>query len=79
MRDLLVKLEGIEEQIIGDQDALVVSSLGEIKINPDEFKQLLTQYKYWQGALANLLCCQPNPFDMRPFMGAGGINATVNH
>ena len=78
-RDILSHLEGIEMQVVGDQETLVVKSLGEITINPDEFKQLIIQYKFWQGALANLLCCQPNPFDMRPWLGASnnGINVSV--
>ncbi len=79
-RDFLDKLDGIEAQVVENQDALVVSSLGDIKINPDEFKSLIQRYKYWQGNLANLLCCQPNPFDQRPLLGAGwsGSNTGIN-
>jgi hypothetical protein len=84
-RDLLARLDGIEAQILGDQENLAAKKVGTIEINTDEFKQLMSQYIHWQGALANMLQVPPNPFDQRPYCGAGygssggGMNVPVQH
>lgn len=77
LRQLLDILDGIETQVISDQETLVVESLDSIKIRPDEFNQLLKQYQWWQRALANILGVPPNPFDQR-FTSGGGLNVTVS-
>jgi hypothetical protein len=77
---LLDRLDGIEDQILEDQPNLAAEAVGTIKLNMNEFRMLLQQYSYWQGAVANLLQIPANPFDQRPFVGAsGGCNIpTIN-
>jgi len=82
VRRLVAILDGVEQQIIDDQELLAVSKVDEIDIRQDEFKQLVKQYLFWQASLANLMGIPPNPFDQRfaPYAnGAGGINANVIH
>ena len=83
-RDIIARLDGIEAQIAEDQGNIAVTKLGSLEINLEEFKQLITQqYVHWQGALANLLQCVPNPYDFRPWLGSGygggRLNASVQH
>lgn len=66
---LLDILQGVEVQMLGDQELLAVTKIGEIEIRPDEFKQLVRQYQYWQGGLGNLFGVAPYPYDQR-FGGA---------
>jgi hypothetical protein len=82
VRQLLARLDAIEEQIVEDQELLAVSKVDEIDIRPDEFRQLVKQYVWWQSALANLFGIAPNPFDQRFSSwgtGAGGINVGVQN
>lgn len=81
VRRLLVILDGVEQQIVEDQELLAVSKVDEIDIRPDEFKQLVKQYLWWQASLANMFGVPPNPFDQRfaSYSGAGGINVNVQH
>ena len=82
VRRLLSILDGVEQQIVEDQELLAVSKVDEIDIRPDEFKQLIKQYLWWQSSLANMFGVTPNPFDMRFVSwgtGAGGINVNVQH
>ena len=82
VRQLLARLEAIEEQIVEDQELLAVSKVDEIDIRPDEFRQPVKQYMWWQNALANMFGIVPNPFDQRFVSwgtGAGGINAGGQH
>lgn len=81
-RILLQRLDEVECQIDRNMENLAVSQVDEIKLREDEFKQLITRYKYWQGGIANLLAAPPNPFDQREWLGrgwggGGGINAPV--
>lgn len=77
VRVLLERLDGVECQMVEDQELLAVSKLDEIEIRPDEFGGLIGQYRHWQLSLGNILGIPPNPFDQR-FMGAGGgINLDV--
>jgi hypothetical protein len=81
-RRLLTILDGVEQQIVEDQELLAVSKVDEIDIRPDEFKQLVKQYLWWQASLANMFGVPPNPFDQRfsPYGGGGmGINVNVQH
>jgi hypothetical protein len=82
VRRLLGIMDGVEDQIIEDQELLVVTKVDEIDIRQDEFKQLVRQYTWWQATLGNMLGVTPNPFDQRFAMwgvGASGINASVHH
>ena len=67
-------LDSIEEQKINDLELLAVNKVGEIDVRSDEQAALDKQYERWQGSLANLLGCIPNPFDKR---NTGGINCPV--
>lgn len=77
VRILLDRLDGIEAQMLEDQELLAVKQVDEIEINGEEFDKLTQQYQHWQKSLGNLLGIPPNPYDQR-FMGAGsGINIGV--
>ncbi len=81
-RELLDRLDAIEEQIVGNTENLAVDKVDEIELRKDEFQRLIDRYKWHQGALANLLGVPPNPFDARPWMGSGynganGLNVSV--
>lgn len=80
LRQLLMNLETIEGQMIGDLELMAVNRLDEIEINQKEQRQLLRSYDYWVAALGNLLGCTRNPFDQRlSAPGRGGVNASVQH
>lgn len=74
-------MDRVWEQILEDQELLAVSKVDEIDIRPDEFLQLLKQYRFWQASLGNILGCSANPFDQRfsSWGGGGGLNVAVNH
>lgn len=84
--DLLDKMDNIEAQIFEDTENVAVDRVDEIELRKDEFRQLIIRYQHWQGALANLLGITPNPYDQRPYLGAGwngggggGVNVGVVH
>lgn len=82
LRAYLANLNGIEQQWLDDQQDYAASKVGSIEVNLKEFEDLIKQYKFWQGNVANLLQVQPNPFDMRPglgqgYAGGGGMNVPV--
>lgn len=81
LETLVCRLDGIEQQIEDNTENLAVEELGDIKVNLDEFKGLLTRYKWWQAGLANLFGIMPNPWDQRfvAWAGQGGINVSVQH
>lgn len=72
---ILRALDGIECQMLEDLENMAVESLGDIKINAKEQKQLRDSYDYWVAALANMLGCPRNPFDKR--LQGGGMNVRV--
>ena len=82
-RKYIDALNGIECQLLENQENLAASKVGNIEINLEEFKGLMTRYKFWQGNLANLLGIAVNPFDQRPGFGSGysgggnGVNVPV--
>ena len=73
---ILDVLDGIECQMVDDLENLAVESLGDIKINLKEQRQLQTNYDYWVASLSNMLGCPRNPFDKR-FSAICGINVRV--
>ena len=79
----LERLDVIEEDMFGNFDAHTVSKIGNIEINDKAFQRKLRFYRHWQGTLANILQCPPNPYDQRPGLGpgwgngGGGINVGV--
>ena len=77
VREILVKLDHTEEQMLCGQDLVEVNSLGEIQTNMTgqdrAQKQLRQAYQWWRMSLANLLGVPANPFDQRlGVMGFGG-------
>jgi hypothetical protein len=83
-RTLLDRMDALEQQIVDDSENVAVDAVDEIKLREDEFEQIIKRYRHWQGALGNMLGVIPNPFDQRPYLGAGwnggsGINAPVGH
>ncbi len=77
VRTMLDRLDGIESQMLEDNELLAGNKVDEIEVNGEEFDKLVQQYKHWQLSLGNILGIPPNPFDQR-FMGAaGGLNISV--
>ncbi len=82
-RKYLDHLDRLEEQVVENSENVEVSEVDEIKLNPKAFQGVIIRYQYWQGKLGNLLGVPPNPYDMRPYLGAGwgggssGINVSV--
>lgn len=82
--DLLLRMldyaDGIECELFGGIDLASVSSIAEIKVNPDRRKELAGYYKNAQQSIANLLGIIPNPFDQRDWLGGSGghINVPVS-
>jgi hypothetical protein len=79
-RQLLDRLDGIEQQIEDDTENVAVDQLGDITLRKDEFPQLVRRYLWWQRKLANMLGIVPNPFDQRfnSWNGGGGVNVRVS-
>ena len=83
--NILDNLDALEHQIVENSPNVEASRVDEIEINPKAFAEVIKRYQYWQGKLGNLLGIQPNPFDQRPYLGAGwsqnggGLNVPVQH
>jgi hypothetical protein len=76
-REILGRLDAIEQQMFENTENQAVTQLGDISINKDEHEQLRSgPLAYWRDKLATLLGVLPNPFS--PTNGSGGgINAPV--
>lgn len=77
LRQLLCRLDSIEEQVYGGSELADVLKTGSTEINPDRLKTLAGYYKLAQQSLANLFGVVPNPFDMRDWVRNGG-NGPLN-
>lgn len=83
--DLLDKLDDVETIIFEDTPNVAAKKIGNIELNDGQFAMLLQRYRYWQGAVANMIQVPPNPFDQRPGLGlgyngaGGGINVPVQN
>lgn len=80
LRRYLTALNQIEEQKLSALKRMKAKRIGNIETNPDEQAMLDAQYLVWQGKLADLLGCPPNPFS-KAFEGGGGafVNVPVVH
>lgn len=83
VRDHLDALDALNCQFLKNASLLAFTSLDEVSTRDDEFGKLVQRYKWFRASLANLLGCQPNPYDMR-FVGAhaakgGACNVPVHH
>lgn len=82
-RQLLDRLDALEQQIEDNSENLAVDELGDIKVRADEFKEIVRRYIWWRAKLGNMLGVTPNPFDQRfnawGMGGGGGINVSVRH
>jgi hypothetical protein len=78
-RQYLDRLDRLEAQIDENSENVEASAVGDIRLRPDAFKEVIMRYKFWQGSLGNMMGVIANPFDMRPFLGGGyGGNSMVN-
>ena len=82
--EVLDNLDAVEAQIVENMENIAVKKIDTIEVNLDEFTGLITRYKYWQGAVANITGCPPNEFDQRfgGYLSGGGsssINIPVRH
>lgn len=69
-------LDRIECQKVDDLENMAVESIGDIRINLKEQRQLVSEYDYWVATLSNMLGCPRNPFDKR-LQATSGINVRV--
>lgn len=75
VRTLLARCDATEEQMFQNQENQAVESIGDIKINKDEFSQLRDgPLQHWRWKLAGALGIIPNPY--APGAG-GGMNVRV--
>jgi hypothetical protein len=79
VRQLLERLERIDDIIFDSTEDEVASKVGNIELNPKAMQKLVGRYKWYQQELGNLLQCTPNPYDQRfsAWGGGGGINVPV--
>jgi hypothetical protein len=75
LRRILAACDQVEQQMLEYVEALGVSKLGQIEIDPKLQQKLRSEYDRWVAALANLLGVPRNPFDNRT--KTGGVNARV--
>ena len=80
----LTILDGLEEQMVCNQENVALLKIGEITMNSTDPKnneqtQLRKMYKYWQKSLANIMGIDSNPFDKRDSIYGGGISVSVRH
>lgn len=75
LRDLIRRLDLLEDQMVEASDLLDVSSLGEITIDPNLRRKRIAEYDYQCGGLCNLLGVTRNPFDKR--LAENSINVRV--
>lgn len=79
-REMLARLDEIENFVLCGLDLADVDEVGEAKINRKRLPELARYYKIPQQGLANLLGIPPNPFDQRSWLSSGGnINVPVQH
>lgn len=76
-RQLLCRLDQIENSVYCGSDLADVEALGEITVNRKRLRELAEYYKIAQQALGNLLGVVPNPWDMRTWLTGPSINARV--
>jgi len=76
LRDIVRRLDCIEDQMAEASELLDVSSMGEITIDPKLRQKRIAEYDYQCSALCNLLGVQRNPFDKRRM--DAGINIRVS-
>lgn len=80
-RKMLDRCDKLEDQIECNSENLAASSVGDIELRPDEFKEIIRRYIWWRAAIANMLGIAPNPFDLRFTnwsSGGGGINVRIS-
>ncbi len=69
------ELKCIENQRSEARKRFAVLGLEDVRINPNETRQLAQEIDYWTTRLANDLGCIPNPYALAS--NGGGINARV--
>jgi hypothetical protein len=78
-RELLCRLDSVEQAIYCGLDLIDIDSIDTIKVNRQRMKEYAQAYKLAQQSLANMLGTVPNPWDQREFlqMGSAGLNISV--
>jgi hypothetical protein len=76
VKNIVAKMDIIEEQMTADLELLAVTKVAEIEIDPKEMPKLRREYRYWQRTLGNLLGIPPNPYDQR---FANSMSVPVQH
>lgn len=78
-REYLGELNSIEREKSAARKRMKAKRIGNLETNPEEQRDLDAQYLVWQGKLADLLGCPPNPFS-KAFEGGGAfVNVPVMH
>jgi hypothetical protein len=62
VQGFLTSLDGIETQMVEANERLQASKADVVVLNPDEHKELLRQYKYWQSRVCNVMAVKVNPY-----------------
>ena len=80
VRELIVRLDAVLNQIAETNENVQVTSLGEIDLNDKHDSKMWDRYLFWQGKLADALGVPPNPYTKtQGTIGGGGINTPVAH
>jgi hypothetical protein len=77
-RQLLCRLDDVEEKVFCGVDLADVDAIDSLTVNRKRLRELAQYYKIAQEGLANLLGVPPNPFDQRSWLSMGSINVAVS-
>lgn len=77
-REMLCRLDSLENQVFCGVDLADVNKIGELEVNRARLPELARYYKIAQQGLANLLGIVPNPYDQREWLMTGSINVSVS-
>lgn len=79
LREYVAELNSIEREKSAARKRMKARKIGNLETNPEEQRDLDREYLLWQGKLADLLGCPPNPFS-KAFDGGGSFtNVPVVH
>jgi hypothetical protein len=76
-RELLCRLDAVENQVFCGIDLADVEKLDSIDVNRKRLGELAQYYKIAQQGLANLLGVPANPWDAREWLMGGIVNVPV--
>jgi hypothetical protein len=77
-RELLCRLDRMEEQVYCGAELADIESIDTIKINRQRIREIMQMYCLARSGLANLLGTVPNPWDQREIvMNANGAGLNI--